>query len=809
LKRFISYFFRVFFGLIAVFFLAWGFFWALLTINKNKIISKVRLQLSQQMKGNLTVGDLKADFIHEFPYLAVQITAVKLRESSDNNHSPDFINAEKIYVRLKPLSLLNLKPKAGRITFENSTIYFYTDSTGHSNIVRRDSAKTNGKADLPDLLFINTRIVMQDNAKQKLYDIYCERFKCDVDKDENSTGFKIKLKCLVRSLAFNTEKGSYLKNKEVEGKFRLSLSNKNELSFNNVDLRIDKQNIHCSGKFVFNDHPTFELAIRTNSIRYEDALSFLPAAFQSKLNIYHTDKSLSLNVNLNGSLEYGKTPFVTINTEQKKTDIKTPVADFNQCSFAAFYTNQFDPNQLQSDENSRVTFKKFSGEWENVKLRSDSILISNLKQPVLSCDIKSDFDLKQLNDLTGSNTIRLTNGKGELNANYACSLVSNDSLPPTLSGNVVLKNAEISYLPRHFSLKDCNGTIVFDKQNVSIRKLSAHVGNNQLLMNGSVENLLTLLNTSPESLTIKWNVSSPDLDINNFISYIGKRSAVAENISKKKFFSIADKIDRMLKDGAADVQIQAAQVRYKKFKAQNVFASLSLLQNKILLNEARLKHAGGSLSLHGSLLDDGGVNNLQFSAALDHLDIPEVFYSFSNFGQDAITDKNMKGLITANIDMSAGLTDEALIVPNSLKGTVDFLVENGELINFEPVQKISETVFKKRNFAELRFAELKNRLDINGSAIKIPNMEIHSSAMTMFVQGIYDTKNGTDMSIQLPVSNLKKEDPFAILKNKNKAGLSVRLRAHTGEDGKLKVTWDPFNKASKSLSISQLQPSQQ
>jgi hypothetical protein len=58
------------------------------------------------------------------------------------------------------------------------------------------------------------------------------------------------------------------------------------------------------------------------------------------------------------------------------------------------------------------------------------------------------------------------------------------------------------------------------------------------------------------------------------------------------------------------------------------------------------------------------------------------------------------------------------------------------------------------------------------------------------------------MSIQVPVSNLKKTDQDAVLKNKNKPGLSVRLRARTGEDGKLKVTWDPFNKASKSFSVS-------
>ncbi len=70
-----------------------------------------------------------------------------------------------------------------------------------------------------------------------------------------------------------------------------------------------------------------------------------------------------------------------------------------------------------------------------------------------------------------------------------------------------------------------------------------------------------------------------------------------------------------------------------------------------------------------------------------------------------------------------------------------------------------------------------------------------SSVFTMFVEGVYDTKRGTDMRIQIPLSNLKKPDQDAVLKNRGKMGAMVRLWAKTGNDGQLKVSWDPFNKA--------------
>jgi hypothetical protein len=52
------------------------------------------------------------------------------------------------------------------------------------------------------------------------------------------------------------------------------------------------------------------------------------------------------------------------------------------------------------------------------------------------------------------------------------------------------------------------------------------------------------------------------------------------------------------------------------------------------------------------------------------------------------------------------------------------------------------------------------------------------------------------MSIQVPVSNLSKAENESLEKT-GKPGVNVRLRAKTGEDGKLNISWDPLNNASK------------
>ena len=155
----------------------------------------------------------------------------------------------------------------------------------------------------------------------------------------------------------------------------------------------------------------------------------------------------------------------------------------------------------------------------------------------------------------------------------------------------------------------------------------------------------------------------------------------------------------------------------------------------------------------------------------------------------------MKGRMSAQISMTGIITDKATVAENSMKGTVAFSIKEGELINFEPAVKIAATAFKKRDFSKIQFGELKNKLSINGSAIQMNRMEIRSNVVVLFAEGVYDTKKGTDMTIQVPLSNLSKAENDII--NTGKVGLNVRLRAKTGDDGKLAVSWDPFNNAGK------------
>jgi len=95
---------------------------------------------------------------------------------------------------------------------------------------------------------------------------------------------------------------------------------------------------------------------------------------------------------------------------------------------------------------------------------------------------------------------------------------------------------------------------------------------------------------------------------------------------------------------------------------------------------------------------------------------------------------------------------------------------------------------------------LKDNLTIKNGDIKLNKMEIQSSVISLFVEGLYSKKTGSDLSIQIPLNNLKKRDedynPVNI-GTKSKIGKSIFLRGKTGSDGKINFKLDLFNKFQK------------
>ena len=781
--------------------LLWIAAWGYISFNKDSLISKITTKLSKKTRGEATIGDLSASFFRTFPLVSLQLSDITIKDSMWAQHKQTFFQGKDVYLRLNPLSIFSGDPQIGKILVIGGALNLYSDSTFDNDYILRSNDTTTKKSSpLPDILLRNTVLIYQKPGRNKIHQFNIRKLSCDTKEENDVVSLDIKTDMIVDSLGFNTTKGVYLRNKNLKGGIKIILDRKEKvLRLPRTSLNIQGEPYTFQGTFSLDTTARdFNLVINSNKLNFQHTVGLLPKRLQEKLGIYKIARPIAASIDISGKMKFGQEPLVKIAMGVKNNKVLTPMGDFNDCTFTGTFINELDSSKPRKDFNSAIEFQNLVGKWESLPLRSKKIKISNLTKPYLECDLQSNFKLASLNELTGSTTLKFKKGTGIVNIDFRGPIAGQDSTDASIDGNITINNAAIEYIPRNFTFTNCNGNFRFAKKDLFVEKFSGRAGDTELRMNGDAKNFLSLLDISPEKMVLHWNVNSPYLHLKDFKTFLAKRKIPAEQKVNAKFRKTANKIDKMFTDGDVFITLTSPKMDYKKFNAENVDARVLLTQNRIDLKNASFGHADGTMAMSGVITEGVTSNGVVLNTRLIKMDIPKLFYSFADFGQDAVTHKNLNGIVSAQVNFFTAIDDKADVIPDSMNGTVDFLVQNGELKHFEPFEKIAISVFKKQDFSVIRFADLKNQLKVKGTAIIIDKMEIRSTALVLFVQGVYDVKKGTDMSIKFPIRNMiRKNDSIDLVSADIRHGVSVHVRAKTGDDGKLKISWDPFRRAVK------------
>ncbi len=782
------------------------------SINKQSIIKQVTDEIGKKLNGKVSVEAVDLSFFRQFPKVSVVLDKVSITDSLFSQHKHAFFHADHLFARLSIMKLIKKQAPLNGLRIEKGEIYLYTDSTGYTNSYlispKKDTAtvvsSSTEKNELKSVVLKEVSIIIDDRKKEKLHNYFVNNLVMKLDdKDDLSFSFDAKADILIRSMAFNLPRGSFLKNTKFTGKFE-ALFNKqlNQLQFDSINIKLSGQPFNLTGRFDLKGAaPQFSLQVHSRNLDYKEAKLLMPERIVQSLSIVDLDKPLDVDVSVVGPLKGGE-PLIYVNWTVTKTRLKTPFLDFDNASLTGYFTNQFSKALPRHDSNSVIQVNNFSADWYGLPLVSKNFQILDLVHPTLTCDLVSDFPLTKLNDVIGSNFLQLQSGDGSVNLTYKGPIERNNNTNSLINGTVSFKEGTIHYAPRNVAMKNVSGAIEFKNSDVFFKDLRCVVLDNKILMQGQAKNLLTLINTEPGKASIDWSIATPSLNLGAFTFLLkpGKKVVVKSN-SKSKLASAATNIDEVLEKATLHVNLHADNLIYKKFEAGNVNADVTLLENRYLLNKVSMNHAGGSMQLNGSLVNEK-PNYLQAAvkASMENVDVNKVLAAFDNFGQDAIMAQNLNGKLTAKVNATLGLDEDGKVYPSTVESIVDFSLKKGALINYEPIKRLQNVLFKNRDFDNIRFAELKDRLEIKNREITINRMEIQSTVFSFFIEGIYSMKGNTDLSIQVPLNNLKKRDEDYKPENMGtgkKGGKSIFLRGRPGSDGNVNFKLDLFNKYKK------------
>ena len=436
--------------------------------------------------------------------------------------------------------------------------------------------------------------------------------------------------------------------------------------------------------------------------------------------------------------------------------------------------------------NNRVGIANRSGR------RIDTFTIANLTKPVAQGLVTSKFDLKNLNKAFEEDIFKFDTGSADLRLYCKADIEDFLFTKPMVHGKIMVKNANLTYLPRRIKLNNTSLNINFNQTDLNISDSRIQLGKSVVNVNCSVENFLNLYYSAPEKIEIKANITSPYLQLNEFISFLEPRTVSKKKSSTQQSLkSASTQLNTVLDAAKVQLNVKVDNADYDKFTARDLNADLTVKGNTVSFNKINLSHAGGKASFNGSITQLTTVNKMHLNAEISQMSIKEFFYAFNNFGQQSVTNKNLLGTISARINADGNITTKGKIVPKSMNGKVSFTLNKAALVNFEPLENIGKFIFRSRNLSHVKLEKLNGMLKIHGDKVDISPMKVNSTALNFNVKGVYSFNDGTNILLDIPLRDPKKSKDIIDKEERDLArmkGIVVHLKA-VDEDGKIKIKW--------------------
>lgn len=817
MKKWLKYTLRFFAIGIGLLLFAWLCIYLYFLSNKKSILYKINTLASSSIHGNIAIKDIGINFLSTFPHLAIDLEGISITDSTYSIHHHELLHAEKFLLRTNIFKLISKKLDIANIQVEKGIFYIYEDSTGYNTL---DAIKPNNsrsekdkeeslKKAIHSFRLVDMSITLDKPYKKKRFSFDIEDLDCDINNDPDSLLLHIETKLVIQSLAFNLDKGSFAEKKSLSGDFDLTFNKTLRiLSFNNIKLNLDKDPYEFTGLFHFDSTKNYTLSIDALKGNYSKIIALLPGTIRSRLDSIQFAKPIVAKAHITGKLMPGNKAIVRADWIVKNNNLSTKFGKFDKASFTGFYYNQLSDTLPATGENAIVQCNDLSTSYEGIGLNSKKITVTNLKRPFLVCDLQAATDLQTLNNLLASNAIEFD--KGSINADivYSGPVYDSATASPDITGNATIKDGELLYGPKQIRLDDVNGELLFKGADVYFNNVKATAQKSSIILNMSAINLIALMNSNPARAELTATLYARQLDVENFTGLIGTRKR-NRNHSRNSFFrNTANKIDRLLDECTIRSHINADKISFKRFTATNFKTDIFLSNELWSITNTSLNHAGGSIYMNGSI--HGGSTNynpVKINAVMNNLDISKTFFAFENFGLKFLNATNIQGRLTSNISLSAAMLEKAVLLPSSLKGNLTLSIKDGALNNVKSLEELSNFLLKNRDFSHITFSEIKNKFDFDGQLINVNRMEIQSSVLSLFVEGLYDMGGKkTDLIVQIPLSNLKKRKADYTPQNKgtdSKAGASVYVKATNKDNGDIDFNYSLFrgkkNKKEKEL----------
>jgi len=751
LWRFIKRFFLTVF-ILFILIIGLGIFlaWKYEDEAKKFVIDKLNEQLNTQVI--VSPKDIDFSVLRNFPNASVDFKNLKMLEAVPGDKKDTLMRVGVLSIQFNIRDIFNKHYVVKRIDLDEVDLNLKVDKKGADNF-HFLKASTDTTVAPPDTnSFALDKIVMRSiHVKYKNL-----QTKDDDDltltKAQFQGKFSSKEYTLKTDLALNVDhiisnKIAYVQQRTITIKTELDVVG-TKYTIKKSDIKLGKLALTVQGTY---DHrpkeDIFNLTLGGKDMDIQSACSWMPGRFKKDIEEFDSKGDFYFRTIIKGVLSKKSVPEIVATFGVTKGEIKQTAENLSMKEVEL-------DGEYSSAGSGKFSLKHFSGVLPEGNIKGN-LKLEDFSNPVLDAKAEGVVDLAELQKFLRIDTIESLSGKVKINATFAGhmkksaeNLINEDKT----SGEINFQNVAMRLRNSKLTFDGLGGDLTLSNNDITVKGLRGKVGHSDFNVDGTFKNILAWLMLKDEHLVADATLNSGKVDLNELLTdqaTVPRTQAAAAKTPPEPPYRLT--ISKYLD---LNLNAQVGNLVFRKFEAQDVHGVLRLRDRHIFVDPVTLKTMDGSFTGRADL--DGTRSDsvqIKLDADMQHVNATKLFIAMENFGQQSMTDKNVKGYITSKSQVSLPCGSDLSINSSKLLAKCDVTIDNGELIKLASLRSMSKFI-NMNELEDIKFAQLTTTINVANRVISFPKTQVNSNALDLSVSGTQDFDGNVDYVFGLYLSEL-------------------------------------------------------
>ncbi len=722
---------------------------AVLLVNffEDDLINLAKKKLNEHLTSEVKVEKISLSLLRHFPRASVEFSNVSMIEPIKGSKKT-LLSAQRISLVLNLWDIYQQNYRIKKLLIEGGIFSVFVDKNGKDNYHFWKEVKVENNAEQfslqIDQIFIKDVLVSYLDLKhQQNYLVQIKSSEIKGNFSASQFIMDTKADLFVEHLKSNNT--PWISKKTLLADCKLDINTKDQIyKIANAKFTLNGVDIRAEGLVKNEPNQTFtDLSFSGKNLTIQSFLALLPKEYTKDLDKYSSEGDFYFNALVKGNVSEISFPLVQVKTGIRNGKITVETSEgkilLDEVNVNANYNN----GNKHAASSSILEIKKFSAILDK-KLINAKLIYKNFDDPYVDLYVKGDINLANFYPFIPGDLIKTMNGKLLVDATFKgfvrnfkdAGAIGNTSA----QGTVIIEKTNFKLTNSPLDFKNFEGDFRFQNNALKLTGFSGNISSTDFLIDGNFKNLVAYILLPDQDIEIDASIRSNSMNLDELLAVQQTNNGEVYNfkINPKLFSTIRASVGKM---------------NFKKFNAYDLTGVLQI-KDQIMISD-RISFNAMDGQLNSTLLIDAKQKDLKvdIQSAISAVNVRKMFYEFDNFGQEVLQDKNINGLLSANVNISSIWDRQLKADLNKLTVKSKVLLEKGQVLNFEPLSALSKFV-SIRELNNLKFETLQNEIEIKNNTIYIPKMEINNNAINLLLSGTHDFTNKIDYKIRLLLSDV-------------------------------------------------------